>query len=140
MDDRSERIIRDLHPIALQEFRKLAQYLESSYKDGRCATLFLPFEGLRTPIKQEELFRQRPPVTHVGAWGSPHQYGLAVDFVPFRLDGPGPRGWHWLETAEWHYLRTAAALFGLTNPFDWDRAHVEHPAWKGLRTVLQTKI
>lgn len=132
MRNSTMEIIRYLHPVCLNAFRQLAQHLESSYEDGRCATLFLPYEGLRSPIKQEELFRQRPPVTHVGAWHSAHQYGLAVDFVPY-----GSKGWNWAETAEWHYLRTSAALFGLRNPFDWDRAHVEHPLWLEFHSVLR---
>lgn len=135
MFHRSEEIVRYLHPRALQSFRKLTEHLERSYENGTTATLFRPFEGLRSPIKQEELFRQRPPVTHVGAWHSAHQYGLAVDFVPHN------RGvWSWSEDHEWFFLRDSAAQFGLENPYDWDRAHVEHPLWTRYREVLISKI
>lgn len=136
MRNRSMEIIRDLHPAALDSFRRLTQYLESSYEDGRTASLFVPFEGLRTPRKQQELFGQRPPVTHVGPWHSAHQYGLAVDFVPLGTNGQ----YTWRETEEWHFLRSAAALHGLRNPFDWDRAHVEHPLWLEIHALLREEV
>lgn len=126
--DNRETIMRDLHPIAQQRFRKLADYLHRAYQEGRTQSYFAPFQGLRTPLQQEELFRQRPPVTHVGAWHSAHNYGMAVDFVAVDASG----NWSWSEKHQWNFLRAAAMQHGLKNHLDWDRAHVEAPEWAEL--------
>jgi len=131
MDQRTEDIIRNLHPRCMQKFRKLAEYLKRAHEEGDTRFEFRPFEGLRTPIKQEELFRQRPPVTHVGAWHSAHQYGLAVDFVPYNGSS-----WSWAETNEWQFLADAAHQCGLRRPFLWDKAHIEDPLWDELRPLV----
>lgn len=134
--DQSEVVMRDLHPICQQAFRKLADHLKRAYQEGRTTTYFAPFEGLRTPIKQEELFRQRPPVTHVGAWHSAHNYGMAVDFVAVNSAGQ----WSWSEKHDWNFLRASAIQFGLRNHLDWDRAHVEAIAWSRVAALIKAEL
>lgn len=129
----SEQIIRNLHPVALQQFRKLTEDLERAHKDSYSNWCFRPFEGLRSPIKQEELFAKRPPVTHVGAWKSPHQYGLAVDFVPYNV---ARQAWSWEAPVDWTVLKTLAAANGLRNTISWDKPHVEHPFWDRVRGLM----
>jgi hypothetical protein len=140
MHHRSEEIIRNLHPVCLQAFRKLTDDLERSHEQSDAQFVFRPFEGLRTPFRQEELFRKRPPVTYVGAWHSAHQYGMAVDFVPFNMR-TGRYTWDDAAT-DWMILRQAATARGLVNVLDWDRAHVEAPQWpeflaavRAMRTI-----
>lgn len=119
----------DLHPIAMHAFSALTVDLQKSFDLGITQTLFLPFEGVRTVQRQRELLKDR--TTRAGAWESPHQYGLAVDYVP-NVKGV----WSWGGHHDWEFLRKAAKARGLLNEMDWDRAHVEHPAWKRLWGVL----
>ena len=133
MHHRSEEIIRDLHPVALQAFRKLAEDLERAHIESYSNWCFRPFEGLRGPVKQEELFRKRPPVTQVGAWKSPHQYGLAVDFVPYNVVSAK---WSWEAPVDWFVLKRLAETHGLRNTISWDKPHVEHPFWDRIRALM----
>lgn len=78
---------------------------------------FKAFEAWRSPARQNFLYAQgrtRPgnKVTFVEAWGSYHQYGLAVDFVLFEngqwsWDDSGPRA------AWWKQLHTFGRAEGL---------------------------
>lgn len=133
MHHRSEQIIRDLHPVCLQAFRKLTEDLERTHKDADTNWRFAPFEGLRSPVKQEELFAKRPPVTHVGAWKSPHQYGLAVDFVPYNVV---TQKFSWEAPVDWMILKRIAGIHGLRNAISWDKPHVEHPFWDRIRALM----
>lgn len=129
--DNTEVVLRDLHPLAKPAFEQLTIYLEQLWKDGKTQTFFKPFEGLRTPIKQLELLNRRPVVTHVGPWQSAHQYGLAVDFVPW-----SGNAFSWDEDHDFTTLRLAAVACGLSRPMEWDKCHIEHPAWAKFQGVI----
>lgn len=100
---------------------------------------FKLFELYRTPSRQQYLFAQGRSrdgaiVTHVQAWRSKHNYGLAADLV---LDIPNVGLW---ETGKidgvhydrmWSEMRKLARRHGLRtlsrNGKDWDLPHVEMP-------------
>jgi len=119
-------VVRDmdlLHPLAREQFHRLEALLVESKDQGLTPTLFRPFETYRTPQRQNHLLRTTKN-THVGAFMSSHQYGLAVDFVP--LEG---EKWSWSPDHDWEFLRQTAEKCGLTVPIRWDPGHVEHPRW-----------
>lgn len=124
-------VLRYAHPHAREAFRQLSSDLYRSYENRKTSSHFRPFEVFRSPIKQQELFDQRPVVTKAMPWQSAHQYGLAVDFVAFR----GGR-WSWSETEDWEFLRLRAEHYGLRRPMVWDKAHIEHPVWERVQMVL----
>jgi hypothetical protein len=111
-----ERNMDLLHPLAKPAFEQLAERL-------RTESVFRPFETVRGPMRQHMLLAAG--ATRADMWKSPHQYGLAVDFVPYR-DGK----WSWADDEPWNLLREFATAAGLHCDFEWDRAHVEHPAWR----------
>lgn len=154
---------QDLHPIGRLQFVKLAETLTLAYTGGATKTWFRPHMGYRSPVVQDGLYAQgrtKPgaKVTNAQGWESAHQYGLAVDFVPWQTmqhplseeqvqaiqdlgialaDSPEPKGrFIWTEGADWKFLKSRAEMHGLTVPIKWDRPHVEHPAW----TVLKGRI
>ena len=115
-----------LHPKARGRFEKLASALLAAHNDKETPTLFLPFETYRYPQRQD--FLQRTTTnTKANAFESAHQFGLAVDFVPYDTT------WSWSEHHDWGFLRSTSQKFGLDVPIKWDLAHVEHPAWKWLQ-------
>lgn len=121
-----------LHPVARDAFIELAADLEQQFESGRVAHKFVVFESYRSPVRQNELYNQtNPRVTQVRAWGSSHQFGLAVDFVG--LDEKGL--YSWAESNNWDFLKKRAEVFGLRVPIAWDRGHVEHPFWRKLKAV-----
>lgn len=108
-----------LHPKVRNQFQELGNYLHGS------ALKFRLFEGYRSPIRQNYLFNQRPPVTKAKAWESAHNFGMAADFVWF------DRGeWSWDDEHPWDELRKAAKMFRLDVPISWDRGHVEAIGWQ----------
>ena len=138
-----EYIMRELHPVGQDAFRRLTRELQRRYTEGKTWTYFRPFEGLRSPLKQDALFKQRPAVTTVGPWHSPHQYGLAVDFVPVRNGQAVIAGnaqkceWSWDGSHDWGCLRQCAEYVGLLNVISWDKPHVEHPLWRSLFPLIK---
>lgn len=122
-----------LHPKARERFRLLGMKLTDLYQSGLVLTDFRPFEGYRSVERQRQLFGQRPAVTKADAWQSAHNYGLAVDFVPW-VDGK----WTWLpaDHPDWRILRQQAELRGLDNSLDWDRPHVEDFLWSQVKRHL----
>ena len=124
------------HPKAVARFTALANDLIRAYEAGETKTLFKVFETYRDPFRQADLITKR--VTKAGPFQSAHQYGLAVDYVPFidsddaaRLsDLTGERhfvGWNWHSTHDYRFLATRAKHFQLTVPITWDPCHVQHP-------------
>ena len=71
-----------LHPKARPTFMGLAAVLKDQYEAKQIKTLFLPFEGYRSPERQNYLFHVMK-TTKARAFQSAHNYGLAVDFVPW---------------------------------------------------------
>lgn len=120
-----ERSLDLLAPVALIQFRKLADVL-------RRTTPLLVFETYRDPVEQELVFQEGR--SKARAFQSAHQFGLAVDFVPF-TDGK----WHWPDVNDgvWDTLRVEATKLGLRNTIEWDRPHVEHPAFASVRRALR---
>lgn len=124
-----ERSTDWLHPIARPKFIQLAAQLRKDYDDGRVGHDFRIFETFRSPARQE--YVNRKGNSKAQAFRSAHQYGLAVDFVPYLVG----RGYYW-DCDAWDHLRRRAHEAGFLNDIPWDRAHVEHPLWKEIQTVM----
>jgi peptidoglycan hydrolase-like protein with peptidoglycan-binding domain len=86
------------------------------------------FEAYRYPQRQHELYQQgriddRPKVTYQDAWGSFHQYGVAVDFVIFE-NGQ----WSWERDGHraqwWERLHEIGRANGL-EPLSWETPHLQ---------------
>lgn len=118
-----------LHPKVRQSFQILEIRLQEGHSGGFTKTLFKPFEGYRTP--QHQLAAKVRGVSKAGPWESAHNYGLAVDFVPW-VDGK----WSWDGDHDWDFLRDCATNRGLLNNISWDRPHVEHVLWREVRQRL----
>ena len=131
-----DRDIDHLHPIMRPLVRTLlATLYPHTWKgeDGRSYGWAM-FEGYRSPEAQHMLFTETKS-THVDAWGSAHQFGLAVDIVPCTLDPQGARtlqDWSWARTHPWAKMHVDAAHCGLITPLAWDMPHVEHPIWLSI--------
>ncbi len=118
-------------PYSRTKFVALARSLVSGWAERDIESLFLPFDGHRTPSEQAKLFLKRPRVTNARPWQSPHNWGCAVDFVAFTADG-----WSWDANEDWDGLGSYAAAHGLTQPIKWDRPHIEDPgAWTIIRPL-----
>lgn len=149
---------QDLHPIARMQFQEMAENLTQAFTGGAIKQWFRPHMGYRSPAVQDGLYaqgrtKQGAVVTKAQGWESAHQFGLAVDFVPWEtLTKPtnrdadersetlplGHKGrFVWAENAEWKKLASRAELVGLRCPIAWDRPHVEHPAWDVLRKRIR---
>jgi hypothetical protein len=113
-----------LAPCARHRFTSLAHSL-------RLDTRFRIFETYRDPARQEEAFNRG--TSKARAFESAHQFGLAADFVPW--DGT-KFVWPGAADPEWDELHGAAHRAGLLNIIRWDRAHVEHPSWTRVRTLI----
>ena len=99
----------------------------------RIDTPFLIFETWRSPEQQDNAFARG--VSKARAFQSPHQFGLAVDFVPF-ING----NWTWQQPdAVWEVLHARAATLGLLAPMAWDKGHIESPDWPKIRKILIQK-
>ena len=122
-----------LHPIGAAQFLKLQKLLMRAYEEKKTRTLFVPFETWRTPHRQKMLL-EVAKTTKAGPWQSSHQYGLAVDFVPW-VDNE----WSWELTEDWDFLDQAAKGVGLSRPISWDRPHIEHPSFTRIRLALGSK-
>lgn len=122
-----------LHPNVVDQFRQLFVYMVDMYRLGETKTRFEPFEAYRGPAKQVVLYNSGRRVTKVKAFESPHQYGLAVDFVPVIVTAEGNDQWNWDPSHDYPFLKAAAARYGLTVPIAWDPGHVESPLWKRIR-------
>lgn len=90
---------------------------------------FRLFETFRSDEEQLRVFnlgtsKAKPP-------HSPHNWGLAADFVPY-----GDEGWHWPNTnwEGWAELRKVAAEVNLECHIQWDRPHVEVPEWEAIKS------
>lgn len=123
--------LNKLHPKARDHFALLTHRLEQGWKDGHTVSWFRPFEGYRSPEDQIALVAAK--TSKAGPWQSAHNYGLAVDFVPF---DPETNRWSWSDKEDWNYLRRAAVGAGLLNQIEWDRPHVEHPIWVAVKRHL----
>ena len=130
----------DLHAEVRWQFSALTEDLALAYQADATEFRFEPFEGLRSPDRQNNLFTEG--TTKARAWESAHQFGFAVDFVPKRLqfkpgESEGRWNWYWppVEHDDWKVLAELAAQHGLAATIKWDPGHVEHPFWKQMRKV-----
>lgn len=131
-----DRDLRNLHPIAFDAFSELAIDLTEQVERGNTDTVFRVFEGYRSPMRQRFLYEQEPRVTQANAWQSAHNFGLAVDFVPWVFKD-GQHVWSWADEHPWDFLKERAKIFGLHVPIAWDRGHVEHQAWRDHKWMLR---
>lgn len=138
-----------LHPLSIPKFQRLLDRLHAGYhQKGGTSSWFMPFETYRTPSRQKVLYdqgRANPGriVTNAKPWESPHQFGLAVDFVPRRPKDPNnPTGstvwdWDFATDKDWAFLASCAADCDLHCPIVWDRPHVEDTElWDDFRTII----
>lgn len=125
-----------LNPKTIEAFHALDQALTRAYEAGDTKTLFKPFETFRGPVRQLDLFARG--TTKARPWKSAHNYGLAVDFVPFvPLSANRTVGvWSWAGDHDYKFLAATAVHCGLRVPIDWDPCHVEHPLWLKIRKLV----
>lgn len=133
-----------VHPKARGAFQALDDELFRKYLTGEIAYWFKPFEGYRSPQRQNELLKKG--TTKARAFESAHQYGLAVDFVPFivraipreSLTSATTQGtWSWdIPTTEWDEFDRVVMKHDLFRPIAWDRPHVEHRLWRLMRPSM----
>jgi peptidoglycan L-alanyl-D-glutamate endopeptidase CwlK len=95
------------------------------------------FEAFRSPVRQQHLFAQGRTdpgniVTHQDAWGSYHQYGLAVDLV---FNGPGKWSWEEPSRGMWDRMHAIAADHGLERlGFETPHIQIVNTSSANLRT------
>ena len=89
---------------------------------------FALFATYRSPENQHDLF-MRGGVTRADAWQSPHQYGLAADFVR-KIDGQ----WSW--DGDFSLVKSVAEKYGCVVPMSWDPGHVESLDWRDPKKHL----
>ena len=133
-----------IHPKAKVAFQRLEEELLRGVLAGETTVWFRPFEGYREPAKQLAVYNAG--TSKALPFQSPHQYGLAIDFVPFivkgglnrdmNFDRAPPGKWSWDDQHPWNYLDRAADRCGLLRPIKWDRPHVEHPIWERVKFHL----
>ena len=130
-----------LHPKMRGGVEALAQELIRLYEANRTKFRFEIFETFRSPVRQLHLRAEGR--SKAGAWQSPHQYGLAVDFVPYlgraqAKELSKPVGWFWPSVTDecWEELEAEALKAGLVRPIAWDKPHVEHPDFNDLFQLM----
>lgn len=112
-----------LDPRWSSDFTKLAQDL--------AAFGFRPFETYRTDSAQLSVFNLGTSKARPGE--SAHQWGLAVDFVPY----DDAKGWHWPKADDPIWTKIDECLRAhtqLTHPLEWDKPHVQVVNWRAWRS------
>jgi peptidoglycan L-alanyl-D-glutamate endopeptidase CwlK len=93
MNDRSEAMLAKVNPVLADKVRAAANMLETA------GTYLLVVSGLRTADEQNALYAQGRDgapghiVTNAKAGYSMHNYGLAVDVVPYLSGSSGELNW-----------------------------------------------
>lgn len=87
----------------------------------------------RSPARQITLYAQGRTtdgqvVTYARPYETAHNYGLAADVIP-------------VPTTElnWKRLRDHARALGMGLIGEWDRGHLQHPAWPQILNLLRAK-
>jgi peptidoglycan L-alanyl-D-glutamate endopeptidase CwlK len=127
--DSAQRDLSVLHPAIRDAVAAIEKQLQ---EEGHP---FRVFEAFRSPQRQDFLFAKGRPhgkvVTNARAWGSFHQYGLAVDFVLFFPDSKNK--WSWDDTGprakHWKRMHELGAQFGL-KPLSFEKPHLEIQGFK----------
>lgn len=125
--------LRFLQPAAIAPFVRLQTLLAHAFDEKKIRVLFMPFESYRTPHRQDVLLRKG--TTKSRPWQSAHQYGLAVDFVPYHFTGRV--GWSWDDNEPWADMHAYAKAAGLSAPIAWDKAHIVHPLWTKISKLIR---
>ena len=123
---------RLLHPIVRERVLSLASAASFAAVTRQIPCELEIFETFRHPERQAYLLAQG--TTKAAMWSSPHQFGLAADFVP-RINGK----WTWegdKAVACFDWLDANVRKHGLRRPISWDRPHVEWPEWGTFRNGL----
>ena len=126
---RSEPVFHFLVPSVRTRYLLLMRRLNDAHQRKETPTHFRPFEIYRSPERQNYLYKQG--TSKAEGMESPHQFGLAVDFVPYTATG-----WSWGPEHDYPFLKAAAQEFALDVPIPWDQCHVEAPEWSPLRALL----
>ena len=130
-----EHALVRLHPEFAGRAHELEEFLTDAYKARVTKTRFKVYESFRSFERQDYLFKKGSTKARGGQ--SPHNYGLAADFVPYitaqeaAAIGVGVTpGWNWHASHDYAFLKKAAEKFGLEAPIPWDLVHVQLPNWK----------
>jgi peptidoglycan L-alanyl-D-glutamate endopeptidase CwlK len=130
MDSRSEAALANVDPDLAAKVRTAAGQLAAA------GTFLLVVSGLRTAAEQNALYaqgRNGTPghiVTNAKAGQSMHNYGLAVDVVPYLSGQSGALNWH-ADTPQFQAIVSALKAEGLVWGGDWitfkDEDHFQMP-------------
>lgn len=117
MNARSEAALATVSPVLAGKVRDAAADLENA------GTHLLVVSGLRTAAQQDALFAQGRTapghiVTNAAAGHSMHNYGLAVDVVPYISGESGDLNWR-PQTPQFAAMVTALKAQGLAWGGDW---------------------
>lgn len=131
-----------LHPKLSAIATSLSKDLIRAYETGRTQFRFEIFETFRSPARQIRL--KREGTSKAGPWQSAHQFGLAVDFVPFVSQAEASAlgvkvGWYWpgIDDPCWKFLDSRARTFGVSRTLEWDGPHVEHPLFEEIAKTIK---
>lgn len=122
-----------LHHDCRADFYLLMGDLQRDFTHKKINVLFKPFEVYRHPSRQLEALNQK--TSRARPYESAHQFGMAVDFVPF---DPATQRWSWRDGPHWDYLRDRARARKLLCELNWDRAHVEHPRYADMLACMRS--
>lgn len=139
---------RMLHPKVQGAFQHFSDELFRLYLTGEGPCWFKAFEGYRSPQRQLELYQTSrgdgSRVTNAKPFESAHQYGLAVDYVPFVVRDPREvketaqettqGSWKWdVDDSAWDWFDSQVKRAGLYRTIRWDRPHVTHLMWEQIK-------
>src|ERR1700750_2571387 len=129
MNKRSETVLAKVNPELANRVRAAADALAANN------TFLLVVSGLRTAQEQDALYAQGRTapghiVTNAKAGQSMHNYGLAVDVVPYLSDQTGALNWN-PSTPQYQAMVAAMKAQGLVWGGDWihfkDEDHFQMP-------------
>ena len=130
MDDRSEKALANVNPALATKVRAAADQLAGN------GTYLLVVSGLRTAAEQDALYAQGRNgaaghiVTNARAGFSMHNYGLAVDIVPYLSGQTGQLNWD-ANTPQFRAMVAALEGQGLVWGGEWksfpDNDHFQMP-------------
>lgn len=143
-----ERRLSRLHPEFAPIATRLYNDLTRLYEAGTLKLKYEVFETFRDADRQNAAFAEGTSKARAGQ--SAHNYGLAVDFVPYvgprdttwaDKFGVAHKGWVWPDITweGWGILDTVAKNAGLVR-ISWDKPHVESPLfqqWKASGDLLK---
>ena len=131
MNARSEAVLLQVIPALANKVRAAAEAMEAS------GTYLLVVSGLRTADEQNRLYAQGRTapghvVTNAKAGQSMHNYGLAVDVVPYLSGEMGQLNWN-AESEQFKAMVSAMKTQGLEWGGDWKHlADFDHFQLSGL--------